>query len=307
MKNILKEILNGDRIGLVDIGASGGVEPRWASVQGLLRCYLFEPDERSYAAITNTDEITVFPFALGNKIEDGAFNLCRKPQVSSKLLPNTEFVSRFPDPNRWDVIGNEACSFSTLDHIAAEHDLDIDFMKLDVQGGEDSVLAGAEDILNSPLIGLETEIEFLHLYKGQPLFGDLTNILAAKGYEFIDFVRLCRWERKQFSEHGQTVFGDALYMKSPETFALELAKVPEKLAQSKARRYIAICALYDRVDLLGICAQVFEAFLDEATLQRLNKLLVHMSARRKKVDFILRVANRFLRAMGFRVIPLQWK
>ena len=303
MKKILTDILNGDRIGLVDVGASGGVEPRWAVVQELLRSYLFEPDARSYADISNTEGNRVFPFALGDKIEQGTFNLCRKPQVSSKLLPNVSFVERFPDSQRWDVVGNEDCTFSTLDHIASENDLDIDFIKLDVQGGEDAVLAGAEKLLQGPVIGLEVEVEFLPLYVNQPLFGDLTNILSAKGYEFFDFIRLCRWERQQFSEYGQTVFGDALYLKTPEAFASELSGLASELAQRKARRYIAVCALYDRMDLLPVCTHAFRPFLNEAALKLVQELEAHMRGKRKRVDFVVRVANRFLRSFGFRVVP----
>lgn len=44
LNNFLGEL----RIGLVDIGVSGGLEPRWRSIQRNIKTFLFEPDERSH-------------------------------------------------------------------------------------------------------------------------------------------------------------------------------------------------------------------------------------------------------------------
>ena len=38
------------KIGLVDIGASGGLELRWRPIRHSLKAFLFEPDERSHQA-----------------------------------------------------------------------------------------------------------------------------------------------------------------------------------------------------------------------------------------------------------------
>lgn len=67
-------------------------------------------------------------------------------------------------------------------------------MKLDIQGGELAVLQGAEKTLDQCL-GLEIEVEFVQIYKDQPLFGDICALLGSKGMEFIDFTHLNRWER----------------------------------------------------------------------------------------------------------------
>lgn len=307
MKNILQDILNGDRIGLADIGASGGVEPRWEAVKDLLQCFLFEPDKRSHENLIETGADKVFGVALGDKVEEAKLNLCRKPEASSRLDPNLDFAGRFPDAARWEVVRHETLSFTTLDRIESENNLDIDFIKLDVQGGEYAVLVGADRVLQGPVIGLEVEVEFLPLYKQQPLFGNITEILSEKGFEFFDFVNLYRWQRDQFSNYGQNVFGDALFLKPPEMFAADLDKVSLELAKKKARRYIVVCALYDRADLLPICSRLFAAYLDTAAIRLIKDLEALMGARRKKIDFILRVADRFLRSLGFRAMPLQWR
>ena len=55
-----------------------------------------------------------------------------------------------------------------------------DYLKLDVQGAELDVLRHATRVLESVLV-LETEAEFIPMYKGQPLFGDVQSFLREQG------------------------------------------------------------------------------------------------------------------------------
>ena len=43
-------------------------------------------------------------------------------------------------------------------------------MKIDAQGSELNILEGGEKFLKNNLIGLQIEVEFNEIYKGQPLF-----------------------------------------------------------------------------------------------------------------------------------------
>ena len=47
-----------------------------------------------------------------------------------------------------------------------------DILKLDIQGAELDVLRHGVKTLESAVI-IESEVEFLELYKGQPIFGDM--------------------------------------------------------------------------------------------------------------------------------------
>ena len=120
----------------------------------------------------------------------------------------------------------------------------MDFIKLDVQGGELSVLQGARVTL-SRCLGVETEIEFAPIYKGQPLFGEISAYLEESSLTFIDFVSINRWGRYTYDGYGQAVFGDALFLRSPEAFA---AANPVDFATQI--RWVAICCLYNRFDLI---------------------------------------------------------
>ena len=97
--------------------------------------------------------------------------------------------------------------------------------------------------------GLEVEVEFLPIYMHQPLFGDISSFLLKKDFEFIDFIDLCRWERRAYNGYGQCIFGDALYLKSPEVV------VSKNLSDNRMSSYLGILLLYKRFDLIK---KVFE-------------------------------------------------
>ena len=62
----LNSFLGELEIGLIDIGASGGLEPRWRSIRHNIKAFLFEPDERSHQELGSADYVEeIFPVALG--------------------------------------------------------------------------------------------------------------------------------------------------------------------------------------------------------------------------------------------------
>ena len=231
---------------LLDIGAAGEVEPRWRSFIQFLNYVGVEPDERSRSTLENNKNefksYQILPYALAAKEQTVNFNLCRKPQVSSLYEPNIEFLSRFLDVERFDVTEKMSINCVSLDSVYVP---DVDFLKLDIQGAEDDVLKGASSCLSLAL-GLELEVEFVDLYKGQPLFGDVCKTLSQHDFEFIDFVNLCRWERNANSGYGQCIFGDALFLRSPESMILR------SFDRKKWSAYFTILIIYGRFDLIEI-------------------------------------------------------
>ena len=101
----LTRFLRDLRIGPIDIGATGGLEPCWHSIQDNVRAFLFEPDESSCQNLEQSEYIEqIFRVALGSSESESLFNFCRNPAASSLLEPNDCFLSRFPNAHRFDVI-----------------------------------------------------------------------------------------------------------------------------------------------------------------------------------------------------------
>ena len=184
---------------------------------------------------------------------------------------------------------------------------DCDFIKIDTQGTELDIMCGGDTLLDSPIIGLEVEVEFIQLYEEQYLFGDVCTHLKNKGYEFFSFVNICRWERERerFTLFGQAVFGDGLFLRSPEVFAQILSSLPIDTARSKAKKYIAIVSLYDHLDLLPVCINLFQKFLSTADIEAIEYLHDTLLRRRSLSGFLLRAVNILLRPLGIRATGLQ--
>lgn len=302
----LNKLLGELKIGLVDVGASGGLEPRWRSIQQHIKAFLFEPDERSHKKLRSSDYVEeVFSVGLAASEIKSSLNLCRKPGVSSLLAPRYSFLSRFADAKRFDVIKQEEIELSTLDKCLLTRGIDCDFIKIDTQGTELDILHGGAVLLDSAIIGLEIEVEFIQLYENQPLFGDICTHLESKGYEFVDFVNICRWERDGFTLFGQAVFGDGLFLRSPEAFAELIDSLPIETARGKAKKYIAIVALYDHIDLLSVCMARFGRFLTVEDMEEVKGLYAATLMRRRVTSFLLRMISKLLRPFGVRPIGLQ--
>jgi FkbM family methyltransferase len=239
---VLYSLLNKNAINLLDIGAAGGIEPRWKKISRKINYFGFEPDER----VRVTNPKTKFsgyhlsPFAVGDSDSHAMLNVTKDDGKSSFYFPNQDFLERFPNPSRFSVSKKIELQVKRVD--SQDFD-DIDFMKLDIQGGELSALKGADGILDK-VLGVEVEVEFSKLYIDQPLFGSIYDFLAERDFEFVDFVNLCRWERKSQLGLGQLVFGDALFLKSPEKILLD------ELSEEKIRKYLAVLYIYNRFDLI---------------------------------------------------------
>jgi len=271
---------------LLDIGAAGDIQPRWKKIEPLLNYIGFEPDDRSFELLVKKpnfcSNFKIINSAVWDSTTEININFCRKPMVSSHFLPNLKFLSKFPDCERFDVISNFTMQTSMID----DHELaNIDFIKLDIQGGELNALKGGSKTLETCL-GAEIEISFNTQYIDQPLFGEVSQFMVSKDFEFIDFVHLNRWERGSFNNFGQLVWGDALFLRSPEFVLLKYKSDP-----SIIKKYITICLLYERLDLIFYLQN--EIDLNEDILKVLNDINKKYISKRGKLKFLFKLFQFF--------------
>ena len=286
-KNILlREIAKeSNSLTLLDIGSAGDIEPRWVPIAETLNYIGVEPDERSSCLLSNLHNCknyTIINSVMWSEKKELSFNLCRRPEVSSVFRPNNEFLNRYPDAKRFEIVNTPSFKSSTLDIELGSKQFD--FVKLDIQGGELYALKGMQNNLASCL-GLEIEVEFSSMYEKQPLFGEVYNYLNNFGFEFIDFTRLCRWERNEHNSYGQCIFGDGLWMRSPEDIA--------KNFPSKCLEYILICSLYGRYDLVSKIIEIIKPKLSKNYKTNLNLLMTNQKKTRK-TNFLFNYLIKFI-------------
>lgn len=248
-------LLENNQLIIVDIGASGGIDTRWKNLTSYFKCILFEPDPREYSILTeNSDSnLIVLNSALSDSNKTVEFHLCQKQEVSSIFPPNFDLLNKFPDSERFKVQKNIRLNTDTLNNQLIKVGVnEVDFIKIDTQGYELPILQGSYDYLDS-VIGLEIEVEFVEMYKGQPLFDEVDGFVKSKNFSLVDLKRYF-WKRKgtgnTTNKKGQLIFGDALYFKTPE----QILKI-SNINQEKIIRSIYIYLAYGYVDLSQVLLQ----------------------------------------------------
>jgi FkbM family methyltransferase len=256
MQNILKKISDKFPFLFIDAGAMGGAAlKRWKALTPIMKVYAFEPDTREFCKLRDSKKIRYLDYILFSESKDLTFYIAKDAGKSSIFEPNMEFLTQYEDYERFNIIDKKLISadkVKTLDAIIRENSIpDIDFLKLDTQGSELHVLQGALQECIPKIFGLQIEVEFVELYKNQPLFKEVDEFLQDNGFQLIDLRRVY-WKRKDFYDYigkGELIFADALYFKKIAKFRQQLLFNKESIGgKSKIIKSILISLVYGIYD-----------------------------------------------------------
>jgi FkbM family methyltransferase len=241
---------------LVDVGARGGLKGNWLPARRHLRVFGFEPDKREFARLSgdhaSSDPTTFFDVALHDRRERIRLRIARDRGLTSIFEPDREFLDTFPDAERFDTIDVQEVDADTLDNVLGAAGVsDVDFVKVDTQGSELHVLEGAARVLASMAVGVEVEVEFTPIYKGQPVFADVDAYLRRLDYQLFD-LRPCYWKRAigraVGGPRGQIIWADALYLKTVPALRTLLTRPGVPAPRGKLLKAVSIALLYGYLD-----------------------------------------------------------
>ena len=183
--DLLTEILAPARpTAIVDVGANpiDGDPPYHAMLAaGLCEVMGFEPQTDALARLEKAKgpRERYLPYALA----DGsarALNVCELPGMTSLLVPDPARLALFNLFPIWGTVKQQIpVTTRKLDDIAEIAHLD--FLKMDVQGAEREVLAHGRAKLADTVV-IQTEVSFVPLYQGQPVFGEIDLSLRELGF-----------------------------------------------------------------------------------------------------------------------------
>ena len=178
---------------VLDIGANTGQWARELRRAGYAGDMIsFEPLPRAHSqlkqnAIGDPKWVVAERVAVGERIAEVEINVAGN-SLSSSLLPMLPM--HVAGASKSAYVSSEKTPMVTLDSLIGSV-IPVSrsrvFCKLDVQGYEAQVLAGAANLLNQT-IGLQMEMSLAPLYKGQPLFKELLEIMARSGFEIFGFI-----------------------------------------------------------------------------------------------------------------------
>lgn len=232
---------------LVDVGGANRLPSPWARVGSSLSVISFEPDTRSSVSATARATTTTVPAGLAGRKGTRLLHLTRKPELTSLFEPDFDLVKMYQGAERWEVLDRLEVPVTTLDSSLAGAGRRHDALKLDVQGAELEILQGAMRTLSEILL-VQVEVEFVELYRGQPLFGHVDEFLRSREFVLAD-LDIHRWHRKSVTmqrtrrpDSGEIIFADAVYMRDPASIPAESLEVA--IALSMLFRLPALALAY---------------------------------------------------------------
>lgn len=231
----IKELINlSSQIHVADIGAAYIAEtPVYKGLvdRGIAHLSAFDADERHQDKLIEIygKKAKIVTAVLGDGQEKTFYLAAPASGMSSTLKPSAKHLRFFNGFSRFGKIESTvAVQTSRLDDLM---DLKpIDFLKMDIQGGELPVLkSGAEKLRDC--VAIQLEVSFVPLYENQPSFGDIDVWMRQNGFMPHRFVDVKRWSiaptirennfRKPFN---QLLEADIVYVKDcvePGGFSVE--------------------------------------------------------------------------------------
>ena len=171
---------------VIDVGAHTGEFARMIKrILPAAAIFSFEPLKAEFESLhqqmQNGAGFMAFNCAVGDRNETVEIRRSSYAQ-SSSLLPMAQLHKEaFPVSAGHTV---ETVEVKRLDDVLRDFELRPEILiKIDVQGYEDKVIAGAADTIDKAK-AIIVEVSFRELYEGQPLFENIFRLLSEKGFRY---------------------------------------------------------------------------------------------------------------------------
>lgn len=180
---------------VVDVGANpiDGDPPYKHMLElGLCKVTGFEPQIEALQVLKNNagDFETYLPYVVGDSSLKN-LNICMASGMSSLFEPDFKKLEVFNELAQLaQVVDQMPVTPIPLDDISEI--INVDFLKIDIQGGELGVFQSGRNKLSSA-VAIQTEISFITLYKDQPTLGDIDQELRKQGFIPHCFAAIKNW------------------------------------------------------------------------------------------------------------------
>lgn len=239
-------------IEIVDVGASNVSKTEFPSYSSLLangfgRLTAFEPNRSEFEKLETSGVRRYLPYAIGSGGE-ATLNITRSPGFCSTMTPNEKVNSQLLGFSKYSrVVSSEKIRTYRLDDLSEVER--IDFLKIDIQGGELQAFEGAREKLKKCLC-VQTEVAFVPIYERQPLFSDQDMMLRSLGFQFFALSSVHRFayegtpkrhqRRLNRTSLLQWVDADAIYLRDFSNW--------QNLSISEVKRLLLILLLCFRAE-----------------------------------------------------------
>ena len=172
---------------IIDIGAAlvGDEIPMYQNMieAGCAKLVAFEPDEAALRVLREKYPAPhlCLPLFLGDG-RPATFYETNWSPTGSLFEPNTALLEKFHELAKIaTVVRTHTVETTRLDDI--DEISDADYIKIDVQGSEKIIFENAGNLLKQVTL-IQTEVSWVEMYKGMPLFADVDRTLRAMGFQW---------------------------------------------------------------------------------------------------------------------------
>ncbi len=272
-----------DRVCIHHVGGRSGSRsfPQIAALEKYLFSIIYEADESCVNQILNRNKglaskLMVLPYCLADSCSRRELHINYDPYTSSLYQFNSKYKDYYYLNNDHDYVVKDTFETEstitletrTLDSVLAR-DSNVpspDFLSIDVQGAELDVLRGATSSIKDSVIGIVTEVEFHKLYSGQPLFGDISEYLADRGFLFAKFVYQGSYSPFRapigMRADGFNLFSDALFLMDCDHIIDSDFSNKEKIQKLKKLAFVSV--VYSQLEYALLCLQKLQYIEDDS-------------------------------------------
>ena len=201
---------------VLDVGANSGQYGSGLRAAGFTgRIVSFEPLSGAFSLLERSAAADPLwechHSALGDSDGSVSINVAGNAGESSSVLPMLKsHQDAYPPAN---YVGTEEVPIHRLDSLAPEilRPNDVVYLKMDVQGYEKQVLAGAEATVRDRCVGMQLELSFLPLYEGGMLIREALDVAYSLGFSPTGF-------RPVFIDmrNGRMLQGDGIFFREDD-------------------------------------------------------------------------------------------
>ena len=202
------------------------------------------------------DGVKYYPHALGEFNESKELYITNHPMCSSLYKPNENLISLYHNFEAAYLKSKTTIETITLDNFLEANNIGpLDFIKIDVQGAELDIFRGGKKALKD-VLKIVCEVEFIHHYENQPLFGDVCKFLNGYDLMFNKFLGMAGRSLRPIVFNSdknfasQHIWSDAIFIKHIQKIS--------KLSDKKLLKLSLLAAVYESLDLTHYCLSRFD-------------------------------------------------
>ncbi|PQE01896.1 FkbM family methyltransferase [Mycobacterium sp. EPG1] len=261
MTAAFRDLLDPHRLtDVVDVGANpiDGVPPYSPLLTaGLCRVTGFEPQPEALRELERRKGPAerYLPYAVGDG-QQHTLHICRSSGMTSLFEPDPEALSLFEAlAPHGEVIDRVPLPTRRLDDIGEiDH---IDFLKIDIQGGELQAFEGGRSKL-AQAVAIQTEVSFVKLYRNQPSFGDVDVVLRELGFTIHCPVAIKNWPIGSYRVNEDPRWGIRQALEADFVYVRDYTH-PDTMTDEQLK-HLALIAhhCYGSYDLALLCVKLLE-------------------------------------------------